>query len=81
MAYDALEPKNYNPLVTRGIHLAKELQKAIIFVGTDILERKEVKVSTYFRYCMLENDYLSEVKLFQYPLALQKLGLFIMEAY
>lgn len=46
-----------------------------------MLERKEVKVSTYFRYCMLENDYLSEVKLFQSPLALQKLGIFILEAY
>ena len=30
---------------------------------------------------MLENDYLADVKLFQHPLALQKLGLFIMEAY
>ena len=39
VAYDALEPKNYSPLVTKGIHLAKELQKAIISVGTDILER------------------------------------------
>jgi hypothetical protein len=81
VAYDALDARNYNTLITRGINDAKELQKAIINVGTEILERKEVKISTFFRYCMLENDYLSEVKLFQYPLALQKLGIFILEAY
>jgi hypothetical protein len=64
VAYDGLESKNYSTLITRGISDAKDLQKAIINVGTDMLERKEVKVSTYFRYVMLENDYLSEVKLF-----------------
>ena len=46
-----------------------------------MIVKKEIKMSEYFRYVMLENDYLSDVKLFQYPLALQKLGLFIMEAY
>lgn len=34
-----------------------------------------------FRYAMLENDYLKDVQLFQYPLALQKLALFVMETY
>lgn len=28
---------------------------------------------------MLENDYLADIKLFQYPLALQKLGMYILE--
>ena len=64
VAYDALEPKHYSTLITKGISDAKDLQKAIINQGTDILERKEVKVSTYFRYVMLENDYLAEVQLF-----------------
>ena len=50
-------------------------------VGTSIIDRKEVKISQHFRYVMLENDYLADIKLFQNPLALQKLGLFIMEAY
>jgi CDC45-like protein len=34
-----------------------------------------------FRYVFLENDYLKDVQLFQYPLALQKLALFVMETY
>ena len=50
-------------------------------VGTSIIDRKEVKISQHFRYVMLENDYLADIKLFQNPLALQKLGLFIMEAF
>lgn len=61
--------------------MAKDMQRAIIRVGISLLERKEIKVSTYFRYAILENDYLSDFKLFQFPLALQKLGLFIMDAY
>jgi len=68
-------------LLVKGISVAKDLQQAIIRVGTSIIERKEVKVAEYFRYVMLENDYLADVKLFQYPLALQKLGMFIMDDY
>ena len=79
IAYDALEPKNAASLLVKGISVAKDLQQAIIRVGTSIIERKEVKVAEYFRYVMLENDYLADVKLFQYPLALQKLGMFIMD--
>lgn len=30
---------------------------------------------------MIENDYLKDIELFQYPLTLQKLALFLMEAY
>jgi hypothetical protein len=30
---------------------------------------------------MITNDQLKEVKIFQYPLALQKLAMFVMEAY
>ena len=30
---------------------------------------------------MIDNDYLGDTKLFQYPLALQKLGLFTMDVY
>ena len=81
VAYDALEPSNASTLLMKGIDLAKDMQQAIIRVGTSIIERKEVKVSASFRYCMLENDYLSDVKLFQYPLALKKLGMFIIDDY
>ena len=34
-----------------------------------------------FRFVLLDNDYLKDIQLFQYPLALQKLALFIMETY
>jgi cell division control protein 45 len=81
IAYDALEPKKAETILVKGIEVAKELQQAIIRQGTSIIERKEVKVADYFRYVMLENDYLADIKLFQYPLALQKLGQFIMEDY
>lgn len=64
VAYDALDPKNAQTLLLRGINLAKEMQEAVIRVGTSIIERKEVKVAEYFRYVMLENDYLADVKLF-----------------
>jgi cell division control protein 45 len=58
IAYDALDPKNAGIILVRGIELAKEMQQAVIRVGTSIIERKEVKVAEYFRYVMLENDYL-----------------------
>jgi len=61
--------------------LAKNLQQAIIRVGTSLIERKDIKIASFFRYVMLDNDYLADIKLFQYPLALQKLGLFVMENY
>jgi cell division control protein 45 len=81
LAYDALDACKQVSLVMKGIEMAKELQKAIVRVGTSLIERKEIKVSNYFRYVMIESDYLADVQLFQFPLALQKLGLFIMDAY
>lgn len=69
-------------MIEKGIELAKDLQKAIVQVGTQIIEKKEVKIANGgFRYVLLENDYLKDIQLFQYPLALQKLALFIMETY
>lgn len=80
VAYDALD-KNNKTLIEAGIELAKELQKALIQIGTSIIEKKEVKLGEGYRYVFLENDYLKDVQLFQYPLALQKLALFVMESY
>lgn len=50
-------------------------------MGKSLIDRKEVKVSHHFRYVMIENDILKDSTLFQFPLALQKLGLFILELY
>lgn len=81
IAYDALEFRKAESLMIKGIQAAKDMQQAIIRIGTSIVERKEVKVADYFRYVILDNDYLADVKLFQYPLALQKLGMFVMRDY
>lgn len=80
VAYDALEKHNKH-LIDLGIELAKELQIAMVQIGTSIIEKKEVKIGEDFRYVMLDNDHLKDVQLFQYPLALQKLALFIMETH
>jgi hypothetical protein len=57
------------------------MQQAIVRVGTAIIERREVKQNGNYRYVFIENSFLKDIELFQYPLALQKLGLFIMQAY
>jgi CMP-N-acetylneuraminic acid synthetase len=44
-------------------------------------ELHEVKAGEGFRYVFLENDYLKDIQLFQYPLALQKLALFVLETH
>ena len=80
-AYDALDFKKSANLLGKGIKLAKEMQQAIVRVGQGVIDRKEIKVSTGFRYMRLENDELKDMKVFQFPLALMKLGLFIMELY
>jgi hypothetical protein len=69
VAYDALDKNNKN-LIEMGIEMAKELQKALVQIGTSIIDKKEVKAGEGFRYVFLENDYLKDVQLFQYPLAL-----------
>lgn len=48
-------------------------------MGKSLLERREVKVAQTYRYVMIENDFLKDTTIFQFPLALQKLGLFILE--
>jgi hypothetical protein len=54
---------------------------AIVRVGVSLIEKKDIKQSDSFRYCVLENSYLKDIGIFQYPLALRKLALFIMQAY
>ena len=47
-------------------------------VGNGLIDKKEIKHGTSFRYCMLENSFLRDTQVFQYPLALIKLAHFIM---
>lgn len=82
LAYDALDLKQQNfHLLLKGIELAKEMQMAVIRIGVSLIEKKDVKQAESFRYCLLENSYLKDIGIFQYPLALRKLALFIMQAY
>ena len=79
-AYESLDLKRQGVnLLRKGIQMAKEMQEAIVRVGNDLIEKKVVKSHTNFRYVILENSYLKDTKLFQYPLALQKLAHFIMQ--
>ena len=79
VAYDSLDMKRNNThLLKRGIQMAKDMQEAIVRVGNDLIEKREVKVHKNFRYLILENAFLKDTSLFQYPLALQKLAHFIM---
>jgi len=65
VAYDALDlGQNNTHMVRRGISLAKEMQQAIVRVGNSLLEKKEIKIAQQFRYCILENSFLNDTKLF-----------------
>ena len=79
-AVDALGIKNKEH-IGYGIDLAKKLQKALVDTASSLINNKRVKPSSKFRYVIIENDDLLETKMFQYPLAIQKLALFLMEAY
>lgn len=79
IAYDSLDSKNASAILCKGIEMAKDLQQAIVRMGKSLLDRREVKVAHLFRYVMIENDFLKDTTIFQFPLALQKLGLFILE--
>ena len=65
IAYDALDLKNSNTQGTewimRGIDLTKDMQHAIVRVGSSLITNKQVKVAPLFRYCFLENDQIKDV--------------------
>lgn len=44
VAYDALDRANKG-LIEMGIEMAKELQKAMVQIGTSIIDKKEVKIA------------------------------------
>jgi len=72
--------KNKKTLL-EGIEIAKKLQQAIVAQGTALIERKEVKFTGNFRYVFLNEDTMKSRSLFQFPLAVHKLALFIMQSY
>lgn len=79
-AYKALDIKN-KAYIDYGIALSKELQMALMSQGTSLISNKKIQFCTKFRYSIISNDSFVETKIFQYPMAIQKLALFIMEAF
>ena len=81
-AYDALslKPSSIEELL-KGIQLAKELQMAIVRAGVSLIESGAVEVAAWFRLCNVQCSQSVDIALFQNPLALQKLALFITSAY
>ena len=79
-AYDSLNDTEVET-IKKGIDLAIEIQTAVVNQGTSLIEKKNIYPTQELRYAIIYNDNLQEVKFFQYPLALQKLALFVMEAY
>lgn len=66
-AYDALDLKKSNSQnlawLLRGIELTKEMQSAIVRVGTSLISKKLIKVAPLFRYVFLENNEIKDVQL------------------
>jgi len=54
-------------LLEKGIELARELQMAIIELGTSIIEKKQIKIMDRYRYCFLEYDMVKDIEMFHYP--------------
>lgn len=81
VAYDSLDLRSNIELILKGIELFKEMQMAIVRVGTSIIQKKQVKKGMSILYSIIDNEYLKDVELFQQPLALQKLALFVMQVY
>jgi len=51
-------------LILKGIELFKEMQMAIVRVGTSIIQKKQVKKGMSILYSIIDNEYLKDVELF-----------------
>lgn len=66
-------------LLFLGIEKAKQLQKIIFESGSSILERKLIKNLISYRLCVLSEKILPDIILFNNPLILTKLGLWLLK--
>ncbi|EFA78479.1 cell division cycle protein 45 [Heterostelium album PN500] len=76
-AYDALSNKNIE-LLMEGLKQAIVLQKEITRRVASMIEKRIVVLSGPFRYALLTET--SDIKYFIHPMALTKLGLFMIDA-
>ncbi|KAK5576630.1 hypothetical protein RB653_007774 [Dictyostelium firmibasis] len=77
-AYDSISNKNIDLLRT-GLKQSIQLQKEITRQVTSMIEKRSVILSGPFRYAFITES--SDLKYFIHPLALTKLGLFMMDAF
>ncbi|KAM9955226.1 hypothetical protein ACTFIW_000726 [Dictyostelium discoideum] len=77
-AYDSISNKNID-LLKIGLKQSIQLQKEITRQVTSMIEKRSVILSGPFRYAFITES--SDLKYFIHPLALTKLGLFMMDAF
>ena len=64
VAYDSLNLSNLD-LILKGIELFKQMQIAIVRVGTSLIMTKQVKKGMSILYTIVDNDHLKDAELFQ----------------
>ncbi|KAN0034856.1 hypothetical protein ACTFIV_001389 [Dictyostelium citrinum] len=77
-AYDSISNKNID-LLKIGLKQSIQLQKEITRQVSSMIEKRSVILSGPFRYAFITES--SDLKYFIHPLALTKLGLFMMDAF
>ncbi|KAI9305704.1 DNA replication pre-initiation complex subunit Cdc45 [Cunninghamella echinulata] len=75
-SYDSL---NSIDGIQRGIGLCMKIQKAIVRQGTSIIDKKNTRTLKSFRMVLIKDG--PDLPLFQHPLTLSKLALFLTDAY
>ncbi|KAI9320750.1 CDC45 family [Dichotomocladium elegans] len=75
-AYDAI---NNVEGLHHGVELCMKIQKAVVRQGTAILDKKASKIVKNFRVVIMRDG--PDLPLFQHPLTLSKLALFLTDAY
>ncbi|KAI8089535.1 DNA replication pre-initiation complex subunit Cdc45 [Halteromyces radiatus] len=75
-SYDSL---NSIDGIRRGISLCMKIQKAIVRQGTSIIDKKNTRTLKSFRMVLIKDG--PDLPLFQHPLTLSKLALFLTDAY
>ena len=77
-AYDSLGGSSPNSIL-RGLKLCMKTQKAIVRQGTAIIDKRMAKLLNNFRFVNIRNG--PDLTIFQHPLTLTKLALFLTDAY
>lgn len=66
-------------LLLDGLEHAKEIQQVVFRTGMSLLERRMVKNMRTYRLCVLNDGLIPDLKIFNNPLMLQKLGGWLVE--